>query len=156
MLRRWTGDGMKAFRFNLESILKYRDHLEKKALKDLVDARAARSRVEDNIHGLMRTKKKISRECSEMWRRGVDVPTFRIYQGFFRKVSMDLESAHRELEEKKTEVMVREAVLRQASMKKKSLESLRELKLEAHFARLGREEQHAIDEMIVSRWERRP
>jgi len=66
-------------------------------------------------------------------------------------LSRDLEMGGRVLQEKKAQIKLNEAVLREASVKKESLSTLRGLALGAHRKKLALEEQKTIDEMVILR-----
>ena len=77
-------------------------------------------------------------------------PCIKYFKVFIQKIDYDLKEAHLRLNEGKEKVMVKEAVLKQASIKKKTLETLKDLQHKKYMETLGREEQKILDEIVIT------
>ena len=141
---------MKPYSFRLDKILDYRKYLRKRAQIDVFNARNECQKREKELLRLVEQRTEISEECSEEETKGMCVPVYQIFQGFIQKIDYDLKEAHLKLNEEKEKVMVKEAILKQASIKKKTLETLKDLQYKKYMETLGREEQKILDEIVIT------
>ena len=129
---------MKSYSFRLNKILDYRKYLRKRAQIDVFNARIECQKREKELLGLVDQRAEISEECSEEETKGMSVPVYQIFQSFMKKIDYDLKDAHLKLNEEKEKVMVKEAILKIASIKKKTLETLKDLQYKKYMETLGR------------------
>lgn len=142
---------MKPFSFRLDSILRYRSHLEKMAQRDLFRAINRVIEIERAIKGLGEKRVETARECSDEGFKGINVPQYQIYRSFLKGLEHDLERSHIRLEEGEEKVKAKKAALRRASIKKKTLEALKDVRHKEYMTRLEREEQKVLDELVLMR-----
>ena len=140
---------MKQFSFKFDKILNYRDYLEKKAIKDLMVLRTECMEKENQVEKLISKKSENIVQCKARAIRGMDAAMYKIYQVFTKKLDNDLDGAHKELQENRERVNAQEKILQQTSIKKKSLEVLKDFKLKNYTKILAQEEQKFMDEMAV-------
>ena len=141
---------MKPYSFRLDKILDYRNYLRKKAQIDVFNARNECQKREKEVLRLVEKRAEISNKCNEEEKRGVSVPVYHTYQAYLERIGYDLKNAHIRLDEEKEEVMAKEMILKQASINKKTLEVLKELKYKRYMESLGREEQKILDEIVIT------
>jgi len=141
---------MKPYSFRLDKILDYKKYLRKKAQIDVFNARNECQKREKEVLRLVEKKEGISEECGEKEARGMRVPEYKIFKTFLNKIDCDLEDAHIRLDEGKEKVAAEEAILKQASIKKKTLETLKDLQYKKYMETLGREEQKILDEIVIT------
>ena len=139
----------KLYSFRLNKILDYRKYLSKRAQIDVFNARNECQKKEEEVLRLVEQRAEISEECSEEETKGMSVPVYQIFQAFMQKIDCNLEEAHLRLNEGKEKVMVKEAILKIASIKKKTLETLKDLQHKKYMETLGREEQKILDEIVI-------
>ena len=141
---------MRKFSFRLDRLLNYRKYLEKQAQKNLFHARHEALKREEALKQLVEerieTQKKYHEETSE----GIDVSWYRIYQSFFRKSDHDLAMAHIRLQKGTERVKVKRADLEKKTVKKKTLEVLKEMQYRRYLHHLGEQEQKIMDELAVT------
>ena len=142
---------MKPFSFRLDSIRNYRNYLEKRAQGDLFNAKNEYMRKKEELKKLEEKRMETARICSDEGFKGIDVPHYQMFRSFVQKLDHDIERAHMSIKEGQQRVKVQEAVLKKESIKKKTLEVLRDLQLKRFLERLDREEQKAIDELAIPR-----
>jgi len=142
---------MKPFSFRLDSILNYRNYLEKKARRNLANAINEYIGWEKEIDRLSKKRIEIARKCSDEGFRGMDVPKYHLYRSFLQKVNDDLGRANMSLEKTEEKIKKKKAVLKGESIKKKTLETLKDLQLKKYMHRLETEEQKTIDELVIMR-----
>jgi flagellar export protein FliJ len=141
---------MKPFSFRLDKILDYRTYLRKKAQIELFNARNECLEREKEVMGLIKKRSDISKQCSEEESIGISVIAYHTYQAYLQRIGYDLEAAYIRLDEGKEDVMVKEILLKQTSIKKKSLEVLKESKHKKYMESFGREEQKILDEIVIT------
>ena len=141
---------VKPYTFRLNKILDYRKYLRKRAQIDVFNARNECRKMEKEVLRLIEQKAEISEERSEEEEKGMSVPVYQIFQAFLQKLDYDLEAAHLRLDEGKENVMIKEAILKQASIKKKTLETLKDFQHKKYMEALGREEQKVLDEIVIT------
>jgi flagellar protein FliJ len=141
---------MKPFSFRLDKILNYRTYLRKKAQIELFNARNEYLKREKEVMDLIEKKKEISKQCSERESRGMSVPDYNTYQAYLKSIGEDIEKAYIKLNEGKEELIAKEIVLKQASINKKTLEVLKEIKHNNYMESLVREEQKMLDELVIT------
>lgn len=142
---------MKPFSFRLDSILNYRDYLEKRAQRDLFNARNEYIKRVKAVKRLAKERVEIARRCRDEGFRGIDVPLYQIYMSFLQRLDHDIERAHMSLKKGEEKVKAQEAVLKKESIKKKTLELLKDSQLKRRLERLEREEQKQMDELVIIR-----
>jgi flagellar export protein FliJ len=140
---------MKPYAFRLKKVLEYRSYLRKKAQIALFNARNECLRREKEVLSLENKKSEISNKCSQEETEGISVPVYNTYQAYLKSIGSDLKQAYIKLDEGKEEVLAKEITLKQASINKKSLEALNELKHKKYLESLGREEQKILDEIVI-------
>jgi len=140
---------MKPFSFRLDSILNYRNYLEKKAQRNLANVINEYIGWEKEIDRLSKKRIEIARKCSDEGFRGMDVPKYHLYRSFLQKVNDDLERANIGLKRTEEKIKEKKAVLKGESIKKKTLETLKDLQLKKYMHRLEKEEQKTIDELVI-------
>jgi len=142
---------MKRFSFRLGSILKYRNYMEKKAQMTLRDVRNEYMGRENKVKRLATKRIESIIKCRDEVMRGLNVPMYKIHQAFLLKLDHDLERADMELQEGEKKVKAQEEVLKGESIKKKALETLKDLQFKGYMKELGQEEQKFMDEMVMIR-----
>jgi flagellar FliJ protein len=141
---------VKPYTFRLNKILDYRKYLRKRAQIDVFNARNECQKMEKEVLRLIEQKAEISEERSKEEEKGMSVPEYQIFQVFLQKLDYDLKEAHLRLDKGKENVMVKEAILKQASIKKKTLETLKDFQHKKYMETLGREEQKILDEIVIT------
>ena len=141
---------MKPFSFRLDKILNYRTYLRKKAQIELFNARNECLKREKEVMSLVEKKTEISKQCSERESKGMSVPDYNTYQAYLKRIRKDIEKAYIKLNQEKEEVIAKEIVLKQASINKKTLEVLKQLKHNKYMESLVREEQKILDEIVIT------
>lgn len=141
---------MKPYSFRLNKILDYRKFLSKRAQIDVFNARNECQKMKKEVLRLIEQKAEISEDRSKEEEKGMSVPEYQIFQAFLQKLDYDLKEAHLRLDEGKENVMVKEAILKQASIKKKTLETLKKFQHKKYIEALGREEQKLLDEIVIT------
>jgi flagellar FliJ protein len=147
---------MKRFSFRLDSILGYRRYQEKRAQRDLFNARHEQAQRIQAANQLADKRTETAEACSEEGFKGIDVPRYHLYTLFLRSLNRDLDTAHLRLRQGEQEIQDKQSALTKRSVEKKSLEVLRDLKVKAYNLSVEQEEQKAMDELVILRKDRKP
>jgi len=142
---------MKRFSFRLDSILSYRSYMEKKARMALVYVRNEYMGRENRIKKLTTKRTESITKCRDEAMNGLDVPVYKIHQAFLQKLDHDLEMAHMDLQEEERKVKAQESILKGESIKRRALETLKNLHLTDYMRTLEQEDQKLMDEMVAIR-----
>lgn len=145
---------MGGFSFRLEKVLHYRAHLEKKVRLQVGEAVTHLKEQETLIRRLNSRRAGAARGLAEERSRGISVGRDRIHTAFLRRLTEELAEAHGELEKRRERLELLKSLWRLATMKKKSLESLKEEQLRRFVETAERMEQKLLDEYVVTRRER--
>jgi len=146
---------MKPFSFRLDSILNYRNYLEKRARRNLANAINEYIGWEREIERLSKKRIEIAGKCSDEGLRGMDVSKYHMYRSFLQRVGDDLERANMSLKKAEEKIEEKKAALKDKSIKKKTLETLKDLQRKRYMRRLETEEQKTIDELVIMKKEGR-
>ena len=147
---------MKKFSFRLDRLLNYRKYLEKQAQKNLFNAKNEAQKREKALERLIKTRIETEIQCREEGAKGMDVPWYRIYQSFLEKSDRDVETARNRLQKGEARVKAKVAILEQKSVRKKTLEVLKDKQYKKYLYQLGKEEQKVMDELAVMGRKRKP
>lgn len=142
---------MKPFTFRLDRLLRYREHLEKKALLDLHRARTEWARRRGAIERWKRQREQVAAQCRERGAKGMEVALSQIYWAHLKTLRRHLEKGRREMEEAQKRVQSLARGVKEATMRKKSLEILREVCRQRFLREREREEQRNLDELLILR-----
>ena len=141
---------MKPFTFRLDKILGYRKHLNKIAQIDLFNARNECIRREKEVKKVSEKRKEIAKSCDDEGLKGINVPRYQIYQSYLYKIMHDLESAHTRLKHEKENVTAKKTILANESIKKKTLETLKDLQHKKYMELSEKENQKTLDEIVIT------
>ena len=140
---------MKAFSFRLESVLNYRKFLEKKAMMQLMREKKLYSEVEMLISHFKSKKSEVAKQCHLAGLNGVDASHYQTYKSYLGKLNDDIDKAYIELKEKEKDIEEQEMVLKNETVKKKAVETLRNRHFEEHRSMAEKAEQKYMDEVVI-------
>ena len=140
---------MKRFSFKLDSVLKYREHQERKARIDLSDARNAWLKARNAVDGLEEERETLVAQLRRDAVEGVEASWYMTCQNYVARLEDELKLARNKLEKQNRIVEVKRKTLKEQYMKKESLGALKSLHAQAHQKQVEFEEQKYLDEMIL-------
>ncbi|GAB6144577.1 flagellar export protein FliJ [Desulfocicer niacini] len=140
---------MKKFSFKLDSVLKYRQHQEEKARRDLTDATNAWVETREVCDGLVEKKEKLLDQLRIDAMEGMAASWYMACQNYVRQLDDELEQAHNRLENQNRIVEDHRESLKKQYMAKESLDSLKSIYAQNHKTLVEQEEQKLMDEMIL-------
>jgi flagellar export protein FliJ len=145
---------VKRFSFRLEKVLRYRKYLESKAQIKLMDAINEYHKKENLIRMIIAKRKELSDECGGEKKKGMDVARYRLYYHYFRKLNDEQEAGGLALKKTGEKVQTHRMLLTKESIKKKTLETLKEVQHGRYQEISGKEEQKMMDETAIIRIKR--
>lgn len=142
---------MKPFHFRLDKVLHYRHFEEKMAQRDLYDANLEVQRRRQEVERIEEEKTETTRRCSDEGSHGMEVARYQIYQDFLRGLGHTMERALLNLKAGEERVRLQEGIMKEAIIKRRILDTLKDKRLKTYQNELAREEQKVIDEMVLRR-----
>jgi len=142
---------MKKFKFRLQSLLKYKRHLEQVAKQEMARGVADILACEQRITGLQNDKISAADQLESLVEKGMGAGQFNRYRQFISAVDqMIIVERTRKTELEKILEKKRD-VLKQKTIEKKSLERLQEKQVREYTHEMIREEQKSLDEVASLR-----
>ncbi len=138
---------MKRFEFKLESLLRYKGHLEQMARREMANAVAEVDRSGQQIQALGRDRGAAALRLEGLVEKGMSAIEFKQHHSFMAAMDqMILEEKQRKrvLEKKMDKAR---SLLKKRTIDKKALERLREKQAKAYTREMLREEQKELDEI---------
>lgn len=145
---------MKRFSFRLEKVLRYRKYLETNAQIKLINTINEYNIMENSVKMIVAKRKELSGECSEEKQKGMDVARYRFYYHFNQKLNDDQEAGDLALKKTKATVNLHRTLLKKESIKKKTMETLKEIQSCRYREISENEEQKELDETAIIRRKR--
>jgi flagellar export protein FliJ len=145
---------VKRFSFRLEKVLRYRKYLESKAQIKLLDAINEYHKKENLIRMIIAKRKELADECGGEKKKGMDVARYRLYYHYFLKLNDEQEEGGLALKQTEEKVQTHRMLLTKESIKKKTLETLKEVQHGRYQEISGKEEQKMMDETAIIRIKR--
>jgi len=145
---------LKRFSFRLEKVLHYRKYLETKAQIKLMDAINEHQKEENSIKMIIAKRIELADECAGEKEKEMNVARYRLYYHCFRKLNDDQEAGGLALKKTEEKVQTHRMLLTKESIKKKTLETLKEVQRVRYLEISGKEEQKKMDETAIIRIKR--
>jgi len=138
---------MKRFEFRLESLLRYKGHLEQTARREMAKAVAEVRRSEREIQSLGQDRSSSALRLESLVEKGMGAVEFKQHHSFLAAMDQMIldEKQHKRVLEKKMDKAL--AMLKKRTIDKKALERLREKRAKEYTREMLREEQKELDEI---------
>ncbi|WP_462267436.1 flagellar export protein FliJ [Desulfobacter sp.] len=138
---------MKKFQFRLQSLLKYKRHLEQAAKQETAQAVADVLTCEQRITGLQKDKTSATDQLESLMEKGMVAGRFNRYREFITAVDQSIILERNKKTELEKILDDKREALKQRTIDKKSLERLREKQAREYIHEMIREEQKSLDEI---------
>jgi flagellar export protein FliJ len=142
------------FRFSLEALLRHRDDLEQNERDELM-RRTYKYQLELSHHDEL--KAKFQQVMQELAQIQTENPQHHELNGYFlylSRLNHEIEACEKRLNQLQSEVQAQTEAVIQASIKRKTLASMKEKKEKEFIAAQEKQYQKEIDELIVIRYTR--
>ncbi|NVL91056.1 MAG: flagellar export protein FliJ [Desulfobacterales bacterium] len=139
---------MKRFKFRLDPVIRYRQYLERIAQINLAKEKQALIETRNRISGIEQTKRHAAGELEREQEQGIEVDRHRIFTDYLRGLGEDIEFESERLIEIGKRVRERQEAVKAETIKKKTLEWLKEAEYNKYLALIDRAEYKESDELI--------
>jgi len=138
---------MKKFQFKLQSLLKYKRHLEQVAKQEMAKTVADIQTCEQRITGLQKDRISATDQLESQVEKGMGAGQFNRYTEFITALDQSIILERNKKNELEKILGDKREALKQRTIEKKSLERLREKQAREYTHEMIREEQKSLDEM---------
>ncbi|MDD4274061.1 MAG: flagellar export protein FliJ [Desulfobacter postgatei] len=146
---------MKKFQFRLQSLLKYKRHLEQVAKQSMAQAVADLLACEQHIAELQNDRIRATDQLDALVEKGMGAGQFNRYRQFITAVDQMIMLEHTRKTELEKILDDKREALKQRTIEKKALERLREKQAREYTHKMLREEQKNLDEITSLRTARK-
>ncbi|MBP8828419.1 MAG: flagellar export protein FliJ [Desulfobacter sp.] len=146
---------MKKFQFRLQSLLKYKRHLEQVAKQSMAQSVADLLACEQHITELQNDRITATDQLDALVEKGMGAGQFNRYRQFITAVDQMIMLEHTRKTELEKILDDKRKALKQRTIEKKALERLREKQAREYTHKMLREEQKNLDEMTSLRTARK-
>lgn len=142
---------MKRFRFRLESLLRYRKYLERKAQLEVARVQAEIMACERRIDQLRRDAETAGVHLAAEAETGVDAGRFLLFTNYLSGIDAFIAAEDECLKAHMNELARKQKALAEKSMEKKMLDNLKERKKEVYYQEMLAAERKEADDTIILR-----
>lgn len=142
---------MKKFTFRLEPLLRYKEHLEKLAQRDVSEAHAHVIACEKQIAGFVDKLKITALELDERMSEGLSAENYHFYSDYLSGMAITLEQEERRLKALTTELARKQTILSRKSVEKKVLENLKERRKAEYYDQMDKLDRKITEDMTIIR-----
>jgi flagellar protein FliJ len=140
------------FRFSLETLLQYREDVEQKE-RDELFRRTYRCQVESQKRNELTAQfQKTMNELSQKRSENAAHRELDLFYKYLNRLTQEIKESEKRLERMQAEVQSQKEAVIDATMKKKTLATMREKKKRNFMAAVDSQEQKDIDELVVTRY----
>ncbi len=138
---------MKRFQFKLESLLKYKRHLEQMARQEMAKAVHQVNACENRIQALLEERVTAADQLDSMVEEGVNARQFNLHRDFIVSVERTIRDERARKVKLEKVLDEKREILKKRTIDKKALERLRVRREEEYTREMIREEQKELDEI---------
>jgi flagellar FliJ protein len=143
---------MKRFAFRLETLLHYRKNLEEKEQAVLFQLVSRLQRESNHLHDLQAKHQETLNELTQMRCEGAEYRETSWFYLYLDRLRFEMRRSAERIRQLEQDIQEQKAVLVEASKRKKILDSLKTRERKAFDSTLDKQEQKAVDEIVVVRF----
>jgi flagellar protein FliJ len=143
------------YKFHLESLLNHRTFLEEALQKELAELKKVLDSEKRDLSSVEFEKSKCEMELAELQQVSLDVYRVILFQSYLLRLGDDIRERRERVNKALRAFEMKRQALVEAMKKRKSLEKLKETGMKIYHRDLGRQERKAMDEVSLSRFNRR-
>ncbi len=143
---------MKRFTFRLETLLRHRRNLEEKERNELYRLRALYQNEANNLQNLHTKQLATLRELAEKRSASADHAEIGWFYTYLDRLRFEMDQVRQRLLQIDKQIQRQKIVVIEATKRKKVLDTLKAKKQRQYTSELEKEEQKAIDEIVVIRY----
>jgi len=142
---------MKRFRYRLEPLLKYRNHMERMAQLETAKASSAVSECGHAIDMLNVDYHQHALELEKRMSSGVDAEHYLVYRSYLNGMEAAIDGEKKRYKHLKNTLLKKQAVLKERSVAKKVLSNLKDRKKKRYYEDMLKSDQKETDDAIIVR-----
>jgi flagellar FliJ protein len=139
---------MKRFKFRLDPVIRYREYLERIAQIELARETQALIETKNRISEIEQTRRYAASELDGKQKEGIEVDRYRVFTAYLRGLRHEIESESERLIEIGKRIREKQEAVKAETIKKKTLEWLKETEHSKYLEWVNRAEQKAADELV--------
>jgi flagellar protein FliJ len=143
---------MKKFAFRLETLLHYRKNLEEKEQAVLFQLFSRLQRESNHLQDLQEKHQETLEELTQMRAEGAVYGETSWFYLYLDRLRFEMRRSSERIRQLEQDIQEQKAVLVEASKKKKILDSLKTKEKKAFISAVDKQEQKAVDEIVVIRF----
>lgn len=140
---------MKKFKFSLESLLRYKSHLELIAKQETAAARTSVNQCKQRIDQCRDNIAETTRSLVMETEKGIKMERYKIHTDFLEGSEREVEYLLDELVNLNQVLAQKQEILKQKSIEKKTIENLKDKKKEEYYKEMDKYLQKQTDDMII-------
>ncbi|NVM22125.1 MAG: flagellar export protein FliJ [Desulfobacterales bacterium] len=142
---------MKRFEFRLDPLVRYRQYRERLALMEVARAKESLVQTKRKIQQIEQTRKDVSMDLDKQQTEGIGMEYFRLYAAYLGGLHRQMESEQELLVEIGKTIRETQKAAEAETVRKKTLEWIKQTEYTRYLQMLGRAEQKEADEIITLR-----
>lgn len=139
---------MKRFKFRLDPVIRYREYRERIAQIGLARETQALVESEKRISEIEQARRRTVSELDSEQKQGIEVDRHLIFTAYLQGLRDEIESERERLVEIDKRIREKQEAAKVETMKKKTLEWIKQTQYSKHLKWINRAEQKAADELI--------
>jgi flagellar FliJ protein len=139
---------MKRFKFRLDPVIRYREYLERIAQIELARETQALIETKNRISEIEQTRRYAASELDGKQKEGIEVDRYRVFTAYLRGLRHEIESESERLIAIGKRIREKQEAVKAETIKKKTLEWLKETEHSKYLEWVNRAEQKAADELV--------
>ena len=140
---------MKKFKFNLESVLKYRESIEKYEKGILSELHAWLAALLEHLEKLYGDYRQTAAEFEKISGEGISVHEIRSQHAIMENIDFYIKKKLEEIEDQRKLIAKQTAVVVRAMRESKTMNKLREIKYEQYVKEESKEQEKFIEEYVM-------
>ena len=139
---------MKRFKFRLDPVIRYREYRERIAQIGLARETQALVESENRISEIEQARRYTASELDIEQKQGIEVDRHLVFTAYLQGLRDEIESERERLVEIDKRIREKQEAAKVETMKKKTLEWIKQIQYSKHLKWINRAEQKAADELI--------
>ena len=139
---------MKRFKFRLDPVIRYREYRERIAQIELARETQALIETKNRISEIEQTRRYAASELDGEQTEGIEVDRYRVFTAYLRGLRHEIESESERLIEIGKRIRKKQEAVKAETIKKKTVEWLKETEYSKYLEWVNRAEQKAADELV--------
>ena len=139
---------MKRFKFRLDPVIRYREYRERIAQIELHRETQALIETKNRISELEQSRRYAAGELDGEQTEGIEVDRYRVFTAYLRGLRHEIESESERLIEIGKRIRKKQEAVKAETIKKKTVEWLKETEYSTYLEWVNRAEQKAADELV--------